>query len=308
MGRLMVIGASGLLGHDVCLLLRDRFEIVGTHYDHPFSMDGVESIHLDLVDPDAMIDTIASVDPDIVVLCGAMTGVDACEDDPDLADALNHRAVAYVVEALEGTSTKLVQVSTDYVFDGGLDRAYEEADPTNPKGEYGRTKLLGERAALARPGTLVLRASSVWGPDPREGRQSFGTWVLSKLDRGEPVQLFTDQHVTPTYTGTFAHAIPIMLEEDLEGVYHLAASSCLTRYECGRLLAEAFGLDTTLIEPSTLAGASLKAPRPLMSCLDVTKVQRALGHEVGTYQNDIKDFLRRSIGDDRDGDKEEGTP
>jgi dTDP-4-dehydrorhamnose reductase len=291
--RLLVVGASGLLGHDVCHFLRNEAQVTGTYRDHPFEIDGVEAVRMDALSAQSVDSVVKAARPDVVLMCAAMTGVDACEDQPALADELNHKAVSRVVSALEGSSTKLVSVSTDYVFPGTQTRPYLEIDPTGPRSVYGRTKLLGEGVALKRRGTLVVRVSSLWGPAPREGRDSFATWVVSTLRAGKPVRLFGDQRVTPTYTGAFALLLPRMVQADLSGIYHLAARDCLSRLETGRILAEAFGLDPQLIQSVPLSSAGLKAPRPAMSCLSTGKLERALQFEIGSYADDVGSFAAR---------------
>ena len=299
MENLLVVGASGLLGHDVCHYLKNDFSVTGTYHANPFKEEGVEAVHMDLGSPEEIEAVVRRVRPAVLLMCAAMTGVDACEDAPQLADEVNHRSVLRVLRALDGLPTKLVHVSTDYVFPGTQSRPYLEVDPTGPRSVYGRTKLLGEGAALSRKGSLVLRVSSVWGPTPRAGRDSFATWVVMNLRAGKPVGLFSDQRVSPTYTGAFATLIPRILTADLKGIYHLAARDCLSRLETGRILAEMFGLDPALIEPVSMATAGLKAPRPAMSCLSTGKIERALECELNTYADDISSFYSRTEKDTR---------
>lgn len=289
----MVVGASGLLGHDVCHFMRHDFQVVGTYRDNPLTMGGVQAVRMDLLSPQSVSSVIKSTRPDILLMCAAMTGVDACEEQPALADELNHRGVVRVVQALEGMHTKLVHVSTDYIFSGSQGRPYLETDPPTPRSVYGRTKLLGEGAALARKGALVLRLSSVWGPAPREGRDSFATWVVSSLRDGMEVHLFSDQRVTPTYTGAFAMLFTRVMEQDLTGLYHLASKDCLSRLETGRILASTFGLDESLLVPTRLEDAGLKAQRPPMSCLSTGKLERALEADMDTYADDVANFYAR---------------
>ena len=292
---MLVVGASGLLGHDVCHLLKNDMQVTGTYHAHPFEMEGVEAVRMDLGAPEDIEAVVRRVRPDVLLMCAAMTGVDACEDAPQLADELNHRAVLRVVRVLDGLPTKLVHVSTDYVFPGTQGRPYLEVDPTGPRSVYGRTKLLGEGAALSRRGALVLRVSSVWGPSPREGRHSFATWVVSNLSEGKPVRLFSDQRVSPTYTGGFAALLPRMLAAGLQGIYNLAARDCISRMETGRVIAEMFGLEPALIEPVSMAAAGLKAPRPSMSCLSTGKLERTLEIEVNSYADDVASFYARTV-------------
>jgi len=294
MEKMLVVGASGLLGHDVCHLLKNAFEVTGTYRAHPFEEDGVEAVRMDLGAAEDIEAVVRRVRPAVLLMCAAMTGVDACEEAPQQADELNHRAVLRVVRALDGLPTKLVHVSTDYVFPGTQSRPYLEVDPTGPRSVYGRTKLLGEGAALSRRGSLVLRVSSVWGPSPREGRDSFATWVVTNLRKGKPVKLFSDQRVSPTYTGAFAMLIPRILTADLKGIYHLASRDCLSRLETGRVIAEIFDLEPNLIEPVSMAAAGLKATRPAMSCLSTGKIEHALEADLNSYADDVSSFYART--------------
>jgi len=291
---MLVVGASGLLGHDVCHFLKNDFSVTGTYHANPFAEDGVEAVRMDLGAAEDIEAVVRRVRPTVLIMCAAMTGVDACEGAPQLADELNHRAVLRVVRALDGLPTKLIHVSTDYVFPGTQSRPYLEVDPTGPRSVYGRTKLLGEGAALSRKGSLVLRVSSVWGPAPRAGRDSFATWVVANLRSGKPVRLFSDQRVSPTYTGAFAVLIPRILTADLKGIYHLAARDCLSRLETGRVIAEIFGLEPALIEPVSMATAGLKAPRPAMSCLSTGRMEHALDCDLNSYADDVSSFYART--------------
>ena len=305
MERMLVVGASGLLGHDLCLQLRDTFETTGTFHSHPFSMDRVRAVPLDATRASDVYQLVREWRPDVLVLLSAMTAVDGCEEDPDAAERLNHKTVANVVSSLEGTDTKLVHVSTDYVFGGKAQGRYSEDEAPDPVSVYGRTKLAGERVALSRQGTLVVRVASLWGPDPREGRHNFVTWVLSTMGSGRPVTLFEDQWVTPTYTGAFARALPEMLRSDLDGIYHMATSDCLTRKGCGEVLADVFGLDGGLLSPMAMADAGLAATRPARSCLDTRKLSLALGSEMGMFIDDVRDFKKRKIVDQDNSEERE---
>ena len=152
--RVLVTGAGGQLGHDVVAS-------AGAAGD---DVVGLTRAQLDVTDRRAVIDALAAGRPDVVVHCAAWTAVDACEADPAHADSVNGLAVRWVAEACDQLGAHLVHVSTDYVFDGRLDRPYHEWDRPSPLGVYGSSKLAGEREALVLgAAATVVRTSWVCG-------------------------------------------------------------------------------------------------------------------------------------------------
>ncbi|HEX2022232.1 MAG TPA: dTDP-4-dehydrorhamnose reductase [Candidatus Thermoplasmatota archaeon] len=224
----------------------------------------------DLADADALCRAVARAAPDAVVHAGAMTNVDACEREPEAARAVNALATGVLAEAAAKAGAALAYVSTDYVFDGERG-GYRETDPANPLSVYGRTKLEGERLALAaHPDAIVARTSVVFAPL----RRNFVTWAIGEMRAGRPVRLAEDQRVSPTYAPDLAETILALLSRGERGVWHAAGASALTRVEMGRAVARTFSLDAGLVQPARFADLRLPAPRPRDSTLDVAKVSR----------------------------------
>jgi dTDP-4-dehydrorhamnose reductase len=223
-----------------------------------------------------------------------MTDVDACESDPETAQAVNGDAPGALASACANRDIGLVHVSTDYVFDGESDSPYEESAEPNPLQVYGASKLDGERQVRnSDADALVVRLSFVYGVHAGSGELTgFPAWVRDRLIAGETTTLFTDQRVTPSRAGQAAETILDLLSADAEGTVHVASRSCVTPYEFGDAVRERAGADPRLIEAGSMADVDREAERPVNSCLDVTRVEELLGRSQPTLEADIDEIER----------------
>lgn len=210
--------------------------------------------------------------PDVILNAAAYTDVDGCERDPALCARINRDAVRAMAE----TGIPLVQVSTDYVFDGAAG-PYAEDAPTNPLSVYGRVKLESETIALAAsPRNLVVRTTWVWGVG-KGAKKSFTDFVRETLAAGKTARIVTDQWSNPTLASDLATALWALLERGCAGVYHAAGADRVSRLEWARAVARHHGLDESLITPVTTAALGLPAARPLASGLSCEKLARDTG-------------------------------
>ncbi|MFC7194875.1 SDR family oxidoreductase [Halosimplex aquaticum] len=244
---------------------------------------------LDIRDADRAAALLDERAPDLVVNCAAMTDVDGCERDPDRARAVNGEAPGALAAACADRGIPFVHVSTDYVFDGRDGSPYDESADPNPLQAYGESKLAGERAVADAGGdSLVVRLSFVYGTHGFTGELTgFPAWVRGKLAAGESVPLFTDQHVTPSRAGQAAATVLDLADAGEWGTVHVASRSCLTPYEFGRLLADRLDADPTLVEEGSMDDIEREATRPRDTCLDVSRVERALGCPQPTADEDL---------------------
>jgi len=214
--------------------------------------------------------------PDVIINAAAFTDVDGCERDPAACGRINRDAVA----AMAATGIPLVQLSTDYVFDGAAG-PYAEDDPVNPLSVYGRVKLESEPVALSgSPRSLVVRTMWVWGEARTPGggaKKSFTDFVRETLAAGQPVRAVTDQYGHPTDAADLARALWALLAHGCSGVYHAAGAERVNRLEWARAVARRYGLDASLIRPLTTPELGLPAARPLRSGLRCDKLARDTG-------------------------------
>ena len=218
--KLLVIGASGLLGSKIMVQARGRYDAIGTYNPEVDGADLWRLESLDIGSKDEVEKLFAEVAPNVVILTAAMTNVDACEKQPVVANRVNASGPALVARACKSSGARLVHVSTDYVFDGTKKRKYVETDHPRPISVYGSSKLAGEKSVLsALPTAAIARTAVLYGWNPIEGKENFVTWSLKKLRAGERVTMFQDQHISPTFADDLAGALLDLAGTDASGVY-----------------------------------------------------------------------------------------
>jgi dTDP-4-dehydrorhamnose reductase len=290
--RLLVIGASGLLGSKIFVQAGSRYDVKGTFNPE---VDGKPSWRLEPLDIGSKEEVeriFEKAGPEVVILTAAMTNVDACERQPLVANRVNATGPELVARSCKKAGAKLLHVSTDYVFDGSKNRKYTEEDVPRPISVYGQSKLAGERAVLKTlPGSTVARPAVLYGWNQLEDKDNFVTWVLKKLKKNEKVPMFQDQRVSPTYADDLAATLLALAEKDVAGIWHVSGPDCLDRPSCGRTIAEVFALDPGLVISVPSSSVSLPAKRPKNSCLDVSKTEKLLSKRMTTFSEGLRSML-----------------
>ncbi|MFM2071063.1 MAG: dTDP-4-dehydrorhamnose reductase [Actinomycetota bacterium] len=255
--RVLITGAAGQLGRDVELTCDAAGDTV-LALDHAA---------LDIGQRDQVHAAITSFRADVVINCAAWTAVDACESDPDRALALNGLAVRSVAEACHRVGAHLVHVSTDYVFDGTLDRPYHEWDETNPTSVYGISKLIGETEALTLgPDAAVVRTSWVCG----EYGANMVKTVLRLVDQHPQLAFVADQVGQPTFTADLAPALRRIAIDRRSGVHHITNQRPTSWFGFVQEIVALVGRDPAMVVPISTADLQppRPAPRPANSVLD----------------------------------------
>lgn len=220
-----------------------------------------ESI-LDLGKREAVHAVIAELRPEVVINCGAFTQVDRCESEAELAMRINGEAVGWLAEACEAQKALLVQISTDYVFDGTGRRPYREDDPTNPVSIYGRSKLEGERQAARCSRHLIARTSwlyEAWG-------KNFLNTMLNAAAQGRALRVVDDQRGAPTSCRAMARQLKVGVEQGWQGLVHTTCQGETTWHGFAQAIFRAQGLAADL-SPCATADYPTPARRPAYSVL-----------------------------------------
>ncbi len=245
----LVIGSRGQLGTDLLTVLGTRAV-------------GLDIPEIDITDPSSVATAIRDIAPDVVINCAAFTAVDAAEGDEATALAINGNGVGNIVAACRGA--RLVQISTDYVFDGTSTTPYAEDATPDPRSAYGRTKLAGERAALSHPNAYVLRTAWLYGAHG----QNFVKTMLRLERTRETVSVVDDQVGQPTWSMDLARQIDLLVRADApNGIYHATNAGRASWYEFARAIFEGAGADPDRVVPTTTAAFPRSAPRPANSVL-----------------------------------------
>lgn len=273
--NILVTGANGQLGNEM------RIVSVGSPHKFIFT----DFAELDITDGDAVDKTIREKEVNIVVNCAAYTNVDKAEDEPELAERLNAKAVENIARAIKRNDGLLIHISTDYVF-GGASRnvPYGEEESGNPIGVYGITKLHGEEAAIASGCKyVIIRTAWLYS----EFGKNFLKTMLNLTSTREQVKVVFDQAGTPTYAYDLANAIMAVIEDydkfgssgpyEKRGIYHFSNEGVCSWFDFTKMIAEYAGNTGCDIQPCHSSEFPSKVIRPSYSVLDKTKIKKCFG-------------------------------
>jgi dTDP-4-dehydrorhamnose reductase len=290
MERVLITGASGLLGSNLVLELSRRFEIAATYYQHPLHLDDCEMIPMNITQANEAWAIIRRVEPHVVIHCAAETRVDYCEEYPDEAFRTNVAGTQNLAKATAHIGAKFVYISTDSVFDGQIGMYNEEASP-NPPNVYARTKLAGEQVVKQHVVNHLIVRTNIYGWNARP-KFSLAEWILDRLDHGQIVPGFADVYFSPILVNDLAEILVHMINADLQGVYHAGASEHCSKLDFAGVLCKMFDRDVSLVRPANSGEAGFKAPRPKDTSLDVSKITQVLGRAMPGIVDGLSRFRR----------------
>jgi len=276
MTKLLVTGASGHLGLNLALLAVEHgYKVTGwTHsrglMNPPFACESV-----DIGDLDALPAALRALEPEVIIHCAAIANVDVAEKQPELSQRINADAPRVIASVAKQLGAKMIQISTDAVFDGSKGN-YKEDDAVNPLNAYARTKLAGERAVIqANPDAAIARV--VFYGWTLEGNRSLAEFFYNNLVAGKSVNGFTDAYFNPLYVRDLAETLLEIAQANLKGIWHTFGNDTLSKYDFGVALAREFGLDESLIKPVS-ASQGRDVVRSLNLSTNSDKLASALGH------------------------------
>ncbi len=252
--KVLVTGARGMLGQDVCA----AFQQAGNEV---ISMGSVE---MNVCDPARTRSTIIAAQPDLVVHCAAYTDVDGCERDPDMAYRVNAVGAGNVASACYAAGARLIAISTDFVFDGGKTEPYTEFDATRPLGIYGASKLAGEEMARAAcPDHKIVRTSWLFGAHGK----CFPKTILNAARTRPELRVVADQYGTPTSAADLAQALVTLASIPLSGTFHIANSGVCTWRDLAAEALRLAGQDNVKLTPIRAEEWPTPTQRPAYSAL-----------------------------------------
>ncbi len=291
--NILVTGANGQLG----TALREASKRDGDRwiFTDVTALPGVETVYLDITDPDAVQIVCESEQVDVIVNCAAYTNVDKAEDDQATADLLNRQAPANLAAAAKACGATLIHISTDYVFRGDKGIPYGEDDATDPAGVYGVTKLAGERA-IRESGCNYLIFRTAWLYSP--WGKNFVKTMLQLLQTRPALKVVCDQVGTPTYAPDLAAVIAKVIHErdfGKTGLYHFTDEGAISWYDFTMAIREISGLNKCRVAPCSSAEYPTKAERPHYSVLDKARVRKTFGLQIPYWRESLEECLKRLI-------------
>ena len=293
-GAVVILGGRGLLAQALTNALRDN----------GISCDALGRDECDITRVDQLKKLFRERRPTLIFNCAAYTAVDACEHHVDRANHVNGDAAGSLASLCRRYKTHLVHFSTDFVFDGTLDRPYRSDDPTHPLSAYGRSKLLGEMQIqqVGPPSWMVVRTSWLFG----RGGTCFPAKILELARANVPLRIVNDQIGSPTYVVDLAAAVLSLVNQRARGVWHLSNAGATNWFEFAKAVLDECGVDRRVVPISTQEWLMMRpgqAKRPMYSSMDTTYFSRATGRRMRDWQDALKDYgaeLREAEQDEED--------
>lgn len=270
---ILVVGSNGMLGQDLLSLLGDRGR-------------GVDLPDIDITDLLSVQRVLTALRPQVIVNCAAYTDVDGCENDAEKAMQVNGEGVAFLAMISAEIKAKLVQISTDYLFDGKKGSPYQEDDLPKPLNIYGESKLAGELNVDVNPDNLVVRTQWLYG---LHGKNFVETMLRLGQEQKE-LTVVDDQIGCPTWTMDLARAVISLIDHNCTGVYHCTNSGFVSWNSFASKIFELANMDVKVL-PMTTQQLNRPAKRPLNSILDCSKLAKDTGFTPRPWQEALALYL-----------------
>jgi dTDP-4-dehydrorhamnose reductase len=286
--RLLITGASGLLGINLAMEAMREHEVIGVDRGKlksaPFQVFKADFLNIGEIDS-----RLDPTKPDWLINCAALASLEKCEEDPTQAKKLNTDLPGELAAACAKRDIHFIHISTDAVFDGTKEGFYREDDKPSPPGVYSQTKLDGERVVLgANPQAIIARVNFYgWSLG---GRRSLGEFFVNNLSEEKAVNGFTDVSFCPMLVNVTARLLLEMLQKKLSGIYHVVGAQPMSKYQFGVDIARTFGLREDLILPRSVEESGLTAKRSHNLWLSTHKLSTDLGHEIPAFSTGLAEF------------------
>ena len=276
---ILVTGKNGQLGNELQVLSKqyEQYEFVFT-----------DAAELDITDTKKLADFFLEQTPFACINAAAYTAVDKAETDKELSLKINAEAVSTLAENCRRHGSRLIHISTDYVFDGLGNTPYKEEDAVRPVNYYGYTKLKGEEAAATNPETVIIRTSWVYS----YYGNNFVKTMLRLMKERESINVVNDQFGSPTYAADLAQAIlDIVLSQNFKaGIYHYSNAGVISWYDFATMIRKSAGLSCT-VNPINTAGYPTPANRPAYSVLDKEKIKNVYNLPIHEWKESLSKCL-----------------
>lgn len=291
--KVFVTGVSGLLGKALLFSLFGKCEVFGTYYSNSSIENiGIKVSRIDIRDAKALNDFVEVFKPDVIIHTAAITDVDYCEQNKNLAYEVNVKGTEIVLDLAKRNRAKFVYISTDYVFDGEKG-FYNEEDKCEPINYYGYTKRQGELISLQYNNSLVIR-TSIYGFNPNGSKPGIEK-ILEQAKNKEKIFAPIDVYSSSISVVSFSKALLNLIEIDLNGIFNIGVKSKVSRFELLQKIISTAGIRNYFLVPITFEEYSLtkKAKRPKDVSLNVSKLEHKTGQELPSIEEDIEEMFSK---------------
>lgn len=276
--KILLLGHKGMLGSDLLLRLGGKHEIIG-----------LDKEEIDITSKSECDRAINEHSPDIVINAAAYTDVDGCEKAKDECFAVNAAAVKNIAESCREKNVRIIHFSTDYVFDGNGNEPYKEDHPCNPVNVYGASKLAGENYLQnLSVNYIIIRTEWLYGKNGK----NFVRTILEKARTTNKLEVVDDQIGSPTYTRDLAHAVDLLIERNITGIFHITNRGNCSWFQFTRRILQEAGITEVQVLPIKSEKLQRQALRPSYSVLSMQKFISATGKTMQPWQLALQDYLQ----------------
>ena len=299
MKKVIITGSNGLLGQSLLELLlqeKENYQVFGfSRGKNRTGRTDFDYVSIDITDKNRLKNEVEKINPDFIINTAAMTQVDDCETNKKACDILNVEVVKWLAEISSTINCHLIQISTDFIFDGKKGY-YKETDAPNPLSYYGLSKLKSEEVLTnSTIDFTILRTILVYGKVYDMSRNNIVFWVKKMLENQQEITIVDDQYRMPTYVVDLAMACKIAIDKKAIGIFNIASNTLLSVYQIAQEIANCFGLNKDFIKPISTATLNQTAPRPAKTGFDLTKTNSQLGFYPKSFTEDLKRFKEKLI-------------
>lgn len=290
MKKLLITGASGFLGWNLCQQAQTDWLVYGTYFSHQIQIPGATLYQTDLNDFAALDQLFKTIQPDAVIHTAAASKPNFCQTHQAESYAINVGVSVNIARLCSERNIPCAFTSTDLVFDG-KNPLYQETDPVCPINYYGEQKAIAEQKMSAiYPKIAICRLPLMFGA-PSPVSPSFLQGMINNLTAGQEINLFTDEYRTPASARAVSQGLLLAIGQQIPGILHLGGKERISRYDFGLLLADLLSLSTDLIKPGKQADVVMVAPRSPDTSLDSSKAI-ALGYQPWSIKQELNNLVR----------------
>ena len=286
--RVLLTGSNGFLGQKFCERLSEYSQIESilglskSENRNPY-LDENSFLQVDLLDFEKLEAIIVGFQPTHILHTAALTSVEMCADQPHLAQQINVELSAKLAQICKDQNIHFTFISTDFVFDG-QNGPYQETDPVKATNAYGQSKIDAEKAILTTYSEAsILRTILVYGAIPDKNRSNLVLWAKKQLERGEKINVVSDQWRMPTFVDDLADACYLAMQQKASGIFHISGSEMMTVWEAVYLIADTWNFDKSLIQPITAVEIGQAENRPRKTGFILDKAKTILNYEPTSF-------------------------
>jgi len=289
--RVLIIGASGRIGKEIYKIFnvesnKNSFDIFGTFHNNPVN----EFEKIDITNIDSVKNVINKIKPNIIIHTAGLIHPLTCEENKELAWEINVIGTKNILDCSREFKSKLVYISTDYVFDG-KNNPYDELDQPNPLNYYGQTKFESEKLISSLDDYLIIRTA--WINDVEKNSSSFIMQLINSLKNNKSFIVPYDQFGSPTIPSNLSEIIYELIQQNKKGIFHVTGTTYISRFDFALKIAESFSLDKTLIQKVSTNDLNEKISRPLEINLNLKKLKSLINTKILSLDEQL-DYLKNS--------------